>query len=250
MLRVLIGSQPVRAGWLGGTTVSTVTHGALIALAVVSSVTPRTMVSESRAALPQRITYVKTVPRPAAAPRAKAAESETRAATAPVQPAPPDVVAIRDALGAELPMPDMAAPDLTAVTGAWLTQPDSLDGAASSVAEIVMAKAGLTKPENGVFTEEMVERSVEARRGNPKPRYPEVLAQMGIGGDFVVRFVVDSAGVVDDHLIEFPQAMHRLFVDAVRSALRKSRYLPAMFAGRAVPQLVVQEFRFKAAEGR
>jgi hypothetical protein len=60
MLRVLIASQPAKAGWLGGTSFSTVTHGALIALAIVSSGKNVPTVSEERAAVIERVTYVET----------------------------------------------------------------------------------------------------------------------------------------------------------------------------------------------
>lgn len=254
MLRVLIGSQPVRAGWWAGTTVSTATHGALIALAVVASTTPTSQVEETRAAQPERVTYVATLPAPqpaASQPEVSAAGARGKpsAPNVPADIAPPELSVSLNAVADAIDMPDIAAPDLTAVTGEWLAESDSLARAASStpsVADLVMAKAGMTAPTDGVYSEEMVERSVEPRRGNPKPRYPSVLQDMGVGGDFVVKFVVDSTGTVKDDDIEFPESMHRLFVDAVRSALRRSRYLPAMFAGRRVPQLVEQEFRFRA----
>ena len=59
MLRVLMASQPVRAGWVASTTFSTVTHGALIAIAVATTNHVASAVRESRAAEPlERITYV------------------------------------------------------------------------------------------------------------------------------------------------------------------------------------------------
>src|ERR1043166_3109289 len=60
MLRVLISSQPVRDGWIGSSAFSTVTHGALIALAVVGTTQQPTMVHEERAVTPERITYIQT----------------------------------------------------------------------------------------------------------------------------------------------------------------------------------------------
>jgi TonB family protein len=91
----------------------------------------------------------------------------------------------------------------------------------------------------------MVERIVAAAPGNPEPRYPEPLRRMGVEGRFVVRFVVDTTGQVEENQIEFPSTAHRLFVESVRTALLRSRYFPAMLGGRRVAQLVEQEFRFK-----
>jgi len=48
----------------------------------------------------------------------------------------------------------------------------------------------------------------------------------------------------------FPPSAHSLFVEAVRQALRKSRYYPAEFGGRKVRQLVEQRFTFILVSGR
>jgi TonB family protein len=246
MLRVLISSQPVRDGWISSTAFSTVTHGALIALAVVGTTQHASVVHEDRAVRPERITYIETarylIRQPTtAASHAKAAPAK------PAEPPPPDFSSVNEqvqATLADLRLPDAAAPDLTSVMDAWVAAPDSLGSAGVDLASKLFAQANLRPPSDGVYTEEMVERSVRPRHGNPTPRYPSALQQMEIEGDFVVKFVVDTSGSVMDDRIEFPSSMHRLFADAVRSALRKSRYFPATFAGRAVPQLVVQEFRF------
>jgi len=105
-------------------------------------------------------------------------------------------------------------------------------------------------PQNGVYTEDAVDRTVLPRRGNPVPRYPSALADIGVEGDFVVMFVVDSTGIVRNDEIRFPTSMHRLFAEAVRNALLRSRYTPAFYGGRKVPQEVVQEFRFTLRDRR
>ena len=58
-------------------------------------------------------------------------------------------------------------------------------------------------------------------------------------------FVVDSTGRVDGSTLEVPKSVHRLFADAVRYTLSRSRYLPATLGGRPVRQLVAQEFVFR-----
>jgi TonB family protein len=256
MLRVLLASQPARAGWLGGTTFSTVTHGALIALAMVSSGTAITVHEERASAAPETITYVE----PARFvghledARTKGEGSSVAkvhdAAPAP-QPMPTvDLGAISEAVS-KIEIPDVtAATDLTTVTDAWLNAPDELSQPTEALASILAKKSAIVAPSNGIYTADLVERSVEPHRGNPKPRYPSSLASLGIEGSFLVRFVVDSTGTVPEDQIEFPHAMHRLFIAAVRTALLKSRYSPAMIAGRRVPQEVVQLFDFQMNDRR
>lgn len=256
MLRVLIASQPARTGWFGGTTFSTVTHGALIALAVVSSGgAAASNVREERAAEHvERITFVAPTP-PAISGDAKStgagltaeqrAEADRDAAVAAIR-------SLQELADAAVTIPDVtAATDLTAVTDAWLAQPDGLASEShQTAAAIVNLKSGFVAPANGVYTADLVERSVEAKNGNPKPRYPTQLANMGIEGAFTVKFVVDSSGRVPESTIEFPSTMHRLFASAVRTALLHSHYFPALIGGRRVQQEVVQEFNFSMGRRR
>lgn len=250
MLRVLMASQPVRAGWLAGTTFSTVTHGALIAIAVAATSDTGTPVRERRAAEPvERIIYVepaRLAEAMRAARAAERAEARARAAAEAARHRDDALAALRKVPLIEIDVPDVATqPDLTAVADAWLAKPDGFAATTKTMNDIVAAKAGFLPPTTGVYGEDMVERSVRPRRGNPKPRYPSALANMGVEGAFVVRFVVDSTGDVPPDKIEFPSTMHRLFAYAVRAALLKSHYAPATVAGHVVPQQVVQEFRFE-----
>jgi len=250
-----MASQPARTGWFGGTTFSAVTHGALIALAVVSSGTGVASVHEERAAEHvERVTYlVPTPPAVSGTPRstgsaptvAEQAAAERDAAIAAIQ-------SIRDAVDAAATIPDLStATDLTAVTDAWLTRPDGMtsDGQ-HTAASVLNLKSGFVAPANGVYTADLVEHSIEPKRGNPKPRYPTQLANLGVEGTFMVKFVVDSVGEVPDSTIEFPSAMHRLFAAAVRTALLHSHYLPARIGERRVQQEVVQEFNFSMGRRR
>jgi TonB family protein len=253
MLRVLMASQPVRTGWVASTTFSTVTHGALIAIAVATN-HAISAVRETRAADPvERITYVE----PALLEEAMRASREARrvdaarAKEAAEQRRRDEMVAeILRVAALPIDVPEItAAPDLTDVSDAWLTQPDGLAVPALSFNDVLNGRRPGPVPVDGVYTEDAVERSVQPIRGNPKPRYPGRLADMGVEGTFIVRFVVDSTGDVLADRIEFPSTMHRLFASAVRVALLKSRYAPAMIAGHVVAQQVVQEFRFQIGRG-
>ncbi len=256
MLRVLMASQPIRTGWAASTAFSTVTHGALIAMAVVATNQAVSAVREIRAAERyERITYVEPVRLAEELRRAEAAKlaaARERAAVEEQRQRDLAFESLQSLAVQPIDVPDITAqPDLTAVADAWLAQPDGMAGpTTTSMNDLLAKKAGFMRPTNGVYEEYMVERSVQPRRGNPKPRYPGALADMGIEGAFIVRFVVDSTGDVPADKIEFPSTMHRLFVSAVRTALLKSHYAPAMIAGHVVAQQVIQEFRFEVGRRR
>lgn len=249
MFRVLVASQPFRTGWLGGTAFSTVTHGALIAAALAATGgRATTSVRETRESVAERITYL--LPRapelrPLIGPSGESRDAiaETKKAAAPVVS---DFAAVREAIDQSIDVPAVSVdPDLNPMISTWLTRPDALSTPGPSSTDLVLARAALSRPENGVYSMDMVEVSVAPKRGNPLPRYPSALRDLGIEGSFVVRFVVDSTGKVPDNKIDFPSTMHRLFADAVRTALRRSRYIPARVGGQPVTELVVQEFRFE-----
>ena len=94
------------------------------------------------------------------------------------------------------------------------------------------------------YTEDIVEKVVAPFGNNPRPHYPARLQADAVEGSFVVRFVVDSVGRVESKSLQFPATTHRLFMQSIRDALLRSRFLPAELAGRRVPQLVQQRFSF------
>lgn len=78
-----------------------------------------------------------------------------------------------------------------------------------------------------------------------KPRYPSVLRQSGIDGRVVVRFMVDTSGLVDRASIRVVTSTHELFTRAVRDALAEFRFKPAEVGGRRVPALAEMPFEFR-----
>lgn len=78
-----------------------------------------------------------------------------------------------------------------------------------------------------------------------KPRYPSVLRQSGIDGRVVVRFMVDTSGLVDPVSIRVVTSTHELFTRAVRDALSEFRFKPAEVGGRRVPALAEMPFEFR-----
>ena len=111
----------------------------------------------------------------------------------------------------------------------------------STVWEPATAPAGL----GGVPLEaEAVERPVRLIGAPGGPHYPDALRQMGVEGRVVARFVVDTAGRVEIASVDYVEATHQLFADAVRTALARARFVPAEVGGRRVRQLVMQRFIF------
>lgn len=77
-----------------------------------------------------------------------------------------------------------------------------------------------------------------------KPRYPESLRREQITGSVEVGFVVDTLGRVEPESIRIRASSHRYFSEAVREALVKQEWLPAVSKGRKVRQFVVQPYYF------
>jgi TonB family protein len=119
---------------------------------------------------------------------------------------------------------------------------DSNGGVAAAMLRHAFPSAA---PAGGAYTADLVERTVWPRTGNPLPTYPRPLLDAQVEASFMVRFVVDSTGRVDTKSIVFPESAHRLFAAAVRTALQRSRYLPAELGGHPVRQLVEQQFSFR-----
>jgi TonB family protein len=248
MLQNLIGSNPARSWLGGGTAVSAAAHGGAIILIALSAGAPGAVIHETRSITVEHVTFVRTAT-PSAAPRrtASAARSSARGSRSSRRrlasaPDASDLLRFVDeSIDRATAKP---APTLDSIGADWLSRPDSLSRPSQSIAATLMGELNWHTPLDGVYSESMVDRTVEARRTNPLPRYPEALRRHGVEGSFYVQFVVDTTGRVVDDGIRFPPAMHELFVASVRSALRRSRFLPARVAGQVVNQLVIQEYRF------
>jgi hypothetical protein len=95
-----------------------------------------------------------------------------------------------------------------------------------------------------VYFDFQVERRALPAAGVPAPTFPDSLKRIGIGGDVIVTFVVDTTGLADLASVKVVKASHVLFEDAVRSVLPRLRYIPAEIGGKKVRQLVAQPFYF------
>lgn len=165
---------------------------------------------------------------------------EPRPAPAPLPPTPKPIAPPQIAAPTEIPV---SIPEPTFSTPAIDTT-----GAANAVTTASAGEAGDGAPDAGGPLESFaVDVEVQPRRGNPQPRYPEFLRQSRIEGAVQLEFVVGKNGRVEMNTIRVLQTPHDLFVDAVKNALARSRFTPAMVGGQAVRQLVRQEFIFTLA---
>jgi protein TonB len=89
-----------------------------------------------------------------------------------------------------------------------------------------------------------VDWAARPKPNNPSPVYPTALRSAQLEGAVVAQFIVDTLGRAEPASINIKEATHPLFGDAVRQALLRSRYEPAMASNRRVRQLVEQRFTF------
>jgi len=230
MLRTLLESQAMssRRGW--GTAVSISVHTAAIALAIAATArataAPTSSLKRSAdiiyVAPPPNVTRTRTL-------SSRHAGTNVLPVFALEHVAPPPVFPTTTApLSIEFPRP--TAEPFGGALRIGLAGPrpggDSL------------ARAG------GAYSSDLVEKVVAPRPGNPAPAYPASLRSAQVEGSVLARFVVDTTGRVEAASINFPEATHALFADAVRQSLLRSRYLPAVLGEHAVRQLVEQRFAF------
>jgi hypothetical protein len=100
-------------------------------------------------------------------------------------------------------------------------------------------------PEEDALTVLEVDSAVVREPTSAAPEYPAHLLNSGLQGHAEVRYVVDTLGFVDTLSYRVVKATHIDFAVAVRRALPKMRFRPALRSGVKVRQLVEQTFRFK-----
>jgi protein TonB len=96
-----------------------------------------------------------------------------------------------------------------------------------------------------VFSVLEVDQMVERYEGSAAPAYPPDLLAMGTEGSVRAQYVVDTTGRVDTATIEVVSSDDDRFTESVRAALGMMLFRPAKREGRAVRQLVEQNFHFR-----
>ena len=211
-----------RPAWMAA---SGVVHAALISAATLAGT--RETVHNAIQPTPDRIIY--TAPSPAPKTASPAPQHHGSAAVPAIVPLRVPSIAVptfRQAI--DVAIPPAASPGL-------FTAPVAI-GAGTQPTTLVARGA--------VFHAHDVDRAAMPHAGNSQPEYPALLRTAGVGGEVLVRFVVDTTGRVEPASIAIVDATHSLFADAVRRWLRRTRYAPAEAAGIRVRQLVEQRIDF------
>jgi protein TonB len=229
MLRTLLESQPSPNRRTGGTIISIAVHTGVIALAVAATARATAIRLPGERINPPPLYVVPPTPQhhESLAPRGNAGTTLIVIVDKKVLIPPIDVPKY-------IPVPDHSRPPVDA--GDFSHGPITLGGGGRG--------PSLTSGRDSVYTPTAVEKAAAARPDNPAPVYPSALRAASVEGSVIARFVVDTLGRAEPASIGFPAATHEQFADAVRQALLRSRYLPAMIGGRPVRQLVEQKFEF------
>ena len=96
-----------------------------------------------------------------------------------------------------------------------------------------------------VFTVSEVDVPAVPEPTSVTPAYPRAMADAGIDGSVVMRFVVDSMGAIDMATAQVLTATRAEFAAAVVAAMPMMRFRPARMGAGAVRQLAEQRFRFE-----
>jgi Gram-negative bacterial TonB protein C-terminal len=246
MLRLIVTGRAAELGRFRAATIAIAAHASVV-LAAISSRSALPVQSHHAFGAIAPLERVRFIVTRSSTPEARPSRAKSR--RGPVRAAKPTNTVPALALSIPTAAPDTASGidnlDLTTKVA------DTADFKPRTLAEaigasLVNGRASAPSPD-GVYRPDAVDRIVTPLADNPKPIYPRALEASHVEADFTVMFVVDSTGRVDPGSLEVPGGVHRLFADAVRYALMRSRYLPAQLAGRPVRQLVSQEFIFRMA---
>jgi periplasmic protein TonB len=119
-----------------------------------------------------------------------------------------------------------------------------IKGAEAPPQVAIPAIAESTVPDNA-FSVLDVDSAAVRDPSSAAPAYPPLMREKGIEGYATLRFVIDSTGLIDMATVTLVDASHAEFVQAVRDAMPKMRFRPAMMGLQAVRQLAEQPFKFE-----
>ncbi len=114
--------------------------------------------------------------------------------------------------------------------------------------DLEIARRPLPGDEEEALTALDVDSAVVRDPLSAAPEYPPHLLDRQVEGHAAVRYVVDTLGTVDTLSYRVVNATDPDFAVAVRMALPRMRFRPAIQGGRKVRQLVEQTFRFKLTQ--
>jgi periplasmic protein TonB len=236
MFNNLIETNAKRQRSVGGTFMSFLLHGGLIALAVVATASAGQQEEKPK---DEKVEFVET-------PKDEPPPPEPEPERAP--PPPPDVVAAPpppkgfQVLQAPVEIPDVI-PKIDLNRKAIDEADFSGKGVAGGTSKGVEGAPPAPVTDNQTYFEFQVEKPVVALN-NAAPTYPSMLQNQGVAGQVIAQFVVDTTGRVDISTFKVIESSHDLFSSAVKNSLSRMRFQPAEVGGRKVKQLVQQPFVF------
>jgi TonB family protein len=97
----------------------------------------------------------------------------------------------------------------------------------------------------GAFSVIDVDSAAERDPMSAAPLYPREMLANNVEGSATMRFVIDSTGLIDLSTISVRASTHDAFVQAVKDAMPRMRFRPALRGSTSVRQLVEQPFKFE-----
>ena len=230
MFTTLLESRAIRQRRPGGSLASIVIHSVIISGAVVATARQAAV-----APPPETVVFI-----PFIKPQLPPPVARRPVATASVVPAAPSVFqrfVVPTVMPTTVPSIDFSAAP---------TSPDFTAGPiAPSGIECKLADCSGPALVDGQALLSARDVMMQLRDEPVPPRYPESLRRAGIEGDVMVKFVVDTTGMIDMRQVEILSSAHELFTNAVRESLARMRFSPSMAGERKVKALAVMPFRFR-----
>jgi protein TonB len=232
MFTTLVESRAPKARRMGGTVVSAVVHGALIAGAVMVTL-PRPADANPKPVEPGPIWVpIDRIPEPSHGPA-------TRGATTKPIPQPPTVPI-------DITFPDPGQTNVSIDPGPVVSDPDFTIGRGRVSAGTPIG-GGVPEGGGGIWSANQVDRSPSIAGRPIEPRYPTQLRSAGIEGRVVLQFVVDTLGRAEPGDVTVLETSHPQFAEAVREVLPRFRFIPGEASGHRVRTRVQIPFDFKLA---
>jgi periplasmic protein TonB len=232
MFDQLLETKQKKQRSVGGTIVSFILHGALVAAAVVLTKKTADALEKPKE---EKVVLTET-------------KKEPEPEKPKEQPKPQEVVAqVAPPKGFQVLTPPIEIPDVIPDVDLSKKATDEADfsgkGVQGGIAKGVEGGTGPVISDQPYF-DFQVEKAAAAIPGSGSPAYPEMLKSSGVEGEALVQFVVDTTGRAETGSFKVLRASHEAFGQAVRAALPRMRFLPAEIGGRKVRMLVQQPFAF------
>jgi protein TonB len=235
MFTTLVESRAPKARRMGGTVVSAVVHGALIAGAVLVTL-PGAVEANPKPVEPDIIWIpIDRIPEPT---HGLATGGTT---TKPI-PQPPTVPI-------NIIFPDHGQTNVSIDPGPVVSDPDFTigRGRVGAGTPIGGGVPGGLEGGGGIWSVNEVDRSPSIAGRPVEPRYPTQLRAAGIEGRVVLQFVVDTLGRAEPGDVTVLETSHPQFAEAVREVLPRFRFIPGEASGHKVRTRVQIPFDFKLA---